>query len=168
MMPSCDQTGVPIHSSTTSGSACLMSLRILPSVFPRQSPSSAILFEISSDADRLSLAPDFFMFPSWKLRIHPHVLWQLRKRGLVSGNDRARNHHRYISCGSHDGILDAADVVPCAAVSGREAQCGRASHEFVVRVGGRAWRRTDVDGDAGDERAPQRKDSARADGGRGT
>ncbi len=53
MMPSCDQIGVPIHfhSSTTSGSASLMSLRILLRVFPRQSPSSAILFEMSSEAD---------------------------------------------------------------------------------------------------------------------
>src|ERR1700731_177831 len=66
MMPSCDQIGVPIHfhSSTTSGSASLMSLRILPRVFPRQSPSSAILFEMSSDADWPWLAPDFFMFSS--------------------------------------------------------------------------------------------------------
>src|SRR6266545_1815843 len=64
MMPSCDQTGVPIHfhSSTTSGSASLMSLRILPRVFPRQSPSSAILFEMRSDADWPLLVPDFFMF----------------------------------------------------------------------------------------------------------
>src|SRR5271170_7685792 len=63
MMPSCDQTGVPIHfhSSTTSGSAALMSLRILPRVSPRQSPSSTILFEMSSDAGWLWLAPDFFM-----------------------------------------------------------------------------------------------------------
>src|SRR6185369_12200215 len=63
MMPSCDQTGVPIHfhSSTTSGSASLMSLRILPRVSPRQSPSSAILFEMSSDADESWLPPDFFM-----------------------------------------------------------------------------------------------------------
>src|SRR5712671_4893366 len=75
MMPSCDQTGVPglvglthFHSSTTSGSACLMSLRILPRVFPRQSPSSAILFEMSSDADWPWLAPDFFMFSSWKFQ----------------------------------------------------------------------------------------------------
>src|SRR5258706_10508791 len=68
MMPSCDQIGVPIHfhSSTTSGSASLMSLRILPRVFPRQSPSSAILFEMSSDADWPWLAPDFFMFSSEK------------------------------------------------------------------------------------------------------
>src|SRR5512144_2576847 len=67
-MPSCDQTGVPIHfhSSTTSGSASLMSLRILLRVFPRQSPSSAILFEMSSDADWPWLAPGFFMFSSQK------------------------------------------------------------------------------------------------------
>src|SRR6202522_1715991 len=64
MMPSCDQTGVPLHfhSSTTSGSASLMSSRILLRVFPRQSPSSAILFEMSSDADWPWLAPDLFMF----------------------------------------------------------------------------------------------------------
>src|ERR1035437_1022157 len=69
MIPSCDQTGVPgvedlIHfnSSTTSGSASLMSLRILLRVSPRQSPSSAILCEISSDADWPWLAPDSFIF----------------------------------------------------------------------------------------------------------
>src|SRR5437764_14780991 len=68
MMPSCDQTGVPglvglthFHSSTTSGSACLISVRILLRVFPRQSPSSVILFEISSDADGSSFASAFFM-----------------------------------------------------------------------------------------------------------
>src|SRR5579862_4524639 len=72
MMPSCDQTGVPIHfhSSTTSGSASLMRLRILPRVSPRQSPSSAILFEISSDAGWPWLVPDFFMFSSWTFRIY--------------------------------------------------------------------------------------------------
>src|SRR5437879_3933668 len=66
MMPSCDQIGVPIHfhSSTTSGSASLMSLRILLRVSPRQSPSSAILFEMSSDADWRWLASDFFIFTS--------------------------------------------------------------------------------------------------------
>src|SRR5712664_1958348 len=70
MMPSCDQIGVPIHfhSSTTSGSASLMSLRILLRVFPRQSPSSAILLEMSSDADWPWLAPDFFMFSSYKFQ----------------------------------------------------------------------------------------------------
>src|SRR6266576_3006409 len=72
MMPSCDQTGVPIHfhSSTTSGSASLMSLRIMPRVSPRQSPSSVILFEMSFDADWPWLAPDFFMFSSYKFEIY--------------------------------------------------------------------------------------------------
>src|SRR5438309_784573 len=70
MMPSCDQIGVPIHfhSSTTSGSASLMSLRILLRVSPRQSPSSAILLEMSPDADWPWLAPDLFMFSSWKFQ----------------------------------------------------------------------------------------------------
>src|SRR6266852_3059123 len=81
MMPPCDQTGVPglvdlthFHSSTTSGSAFLMSLRILLRVSPRQSSSSAILFEMSSDADWPWLAPDFFMFSSyltWGSAPHP-------------------------------------------------------------------------------------------------
>src|SRR5436190_23302645 len=68
MMPSCDQTGVPIHfhSSTAFGSASLMSLRILVRVSPRQSPSSPILFEMSSDAGWPWLAPDFFMFSSYE------------------------------------------------------------------------------------------------------
>src|SRR4051794_4190887 len=77
MMPSCDQTGVPIHfhSSTTSGSASWMSLRILPRVFPRQSPSSAILFEMSSDAGWPWFATDFFMFsPSpWTGSLHAEL-----------------------------------------------------------------------------------------------
>src|SRR5665213_3427211 len=72
MMPSCDQIGVPIHfhSSTTSGSAFLMSVRILLRVSPRQSPSSAILSEMSSDADRSWFASDFFMFLSWKIQTY--------------------------------------------------------------------------------------------------
>src|SRR5664279_1455537 len=69
MMPSCDQTGVPIHfhSSATSGSACLISLRILPRVSPRQSLSSASPFEMRSEAEWFLLATDFFMLLSWKV-----------------------------------------------------------------------------------------------------
>src|SRR5207245_8685404 len=71
MMPSCDQIGpIHFHSSTTSGSGSLMSCRILLRVSPRQSPSSAILFEMSSDADWRWLAPDFFMFSSYKFQIY--------------------------------------------------------------------------------------------------
>src|ERR1700693_4400170 len=88
MMPSCDQIGVPIHfhSSTTSGAAPLMSLRILLRVSPRQSPSSAILFEMSSDADWPWLAPDFFMFSSWKFQMGlplPHGAFQSMPHSLV-------------------------------------------------------------------------------------
>src|SRR5262252_3735198 len=58
MIPSCDHVGVPgfagfahFHSSTTSGSASLISVRILLRVSPRQSPIAAIRFEMRSDAD---------------------------------------------------------------------------------------------------------------------
>src|SRR6266516_6491389 len=53
MIPACDHTGVPLHfhSSTTSGSACLMRVRSRESVSPRQSPSSLILASINSDGD---------------------------------------------------------------------------------------------------------------------
>src|SRR3954454_10972922 len=52
MPPSWDQIGVPIHfhSSTTSGSASRMRARILASVSPRQSPSSAIRSLINLEA----------------------------------------------------------------------------------------------------------------------
>src|SRR5271169_553521 len=69
MMPSCDHTGMPhFHSSTASGSAALISLRILLRVFPRQSPSSAILSEISTDGDWPWLALEFFMFSYQKFQ----------------------------------------------------------------------------------------------------
>src|SRR4030095_13076858 len=56
MIPACDHTGTPniefdgfLHftSSTTSGSACLLRIRIRTSVSPRQSLSSLILASIS-------------------------------------------------------------------------------------------------------------------------
>src|SRR5262249_37254202 len=66
MIPACDQTGTPLHfhSSTTSGSACLMRDRIRASVLPLQSPSSLILASISREAERgfSSLALVFFFF----------------------------------------------------------------------------------------------------------
>src|SRR2546421_10025887 len=88
MMPLCDHTGVPgffgfthFHSSTTSGSACWMSLRILRSVSPRQSPSWAILCEISCDADWLGLALDFFMVSSSR-GLNAELLCVLRAQSL--------------------------------------------------------------------------------------
>src|ERR1019366_6714495 len=53
IIPACDHTGTPLHfhSSTTSGSACLMRTRTRASVSPRQSPSSLILASISSEGE---------------------------------------------------------------------------------------------------------------------
>src|SRR5580704_2516483 len=53
MIPPCDHTGTPLHfhSSTTSGSAFLMSIRIRASVSPRQSPNSLILASISREGE---------------------------------------------------------------------------------------------------------------------
>src|SRR4249920_696423 len=59
MIPACDHTGTPrhFHSSTTSGSACLMRLRTRASVSPRQSPSSLIRASICREGE--------FPFPSF-------------------------------------------------------------------------------------------------------
>src|SRR6266581_4607122 len=53
MIPACDHTGTPLHfhSSTTSGSACLMRIRTRASVSPRQSLSSLILASISREGE---------------------------------------------------------------------------------------------------------------------
>src|ERR1700679_2932835 len=54
MIPSWDQTGIShFHSSTTSGSACLISARRRASISPRQSASSSILASMSLDAEPL-------------------------------------------------------------------------------------------------------------------
>src|SRR6266498_2983025 len=88
MIPSCDHVGVPgfvgfthFTSSTTSGSACLMSLRILLKVSPRQSPSSAILLSIRSDADWPSLESDSFMFSSREFLVCTRLLPRPCHRG---------------------------------------------------------------------------------------
>src|SRR4051812_3464383 len=62
--PSWYQVGVPIHfhSSTTSGSASLMSARILASVAPRQSPSSAIRSSMSSEGALPDALVELFIF----------------------------------------------------------------------------------------------------------
>src|SRR5688572_22918312 len=65
MMPACDHTGTPrhFHSSTTSGSACLMTARTRASVSPRQSLSSLILASIIREGESppiASFVPLFF------------------------------------------------------------------------------------------------------------
>src|SRR5205807_2193956 len=53
IIPACDHTGTPLHfhSSTTSGSACLMRIRTRASVSPRQSLSALILASISREGE---------------------------------------------------------------------------------------------------------------------
>src|SRR4051794_35360302 len=53
MIPACDHTGTPLHfhSSTTSGSACLMRTRTRASVSPRQSFRSLILALINWEGE---------------------------------------------------------------------------------------------------------------------
>src|ERR1700744_6167305 len=57
-MPACSHPAPPrpFHSSTASGSACLISARTWASVSPRQPPSSAIRPSISSAGDCRSLS----------------------------------------------------------------------------------------------------------------
>src|SRR5258705_3266688 len=67
IIPACDHTGTPLHfhSSTTSGSACLMRFRTRASVSPRQSLSSLILPSISREGESPpvpSFEPLFFFF----------------------------------------------------------------------------------------------------------
>src|SRR5690349_6522568 len=117
MMPSCDHTGVPIHfhSSTTSGSASLMSLRILPRVSPRQSPSSAILFEMSFDADWTRLAPGFFMLSSWKFRKYLNCKTVKEEIAAVPWLGRvwsSPNHYQRRQVGSRNHIVGKTETRP--------------------------------------------------------
>src|SRR3954470_21290148 len=63
MIPACSHTGTPrhFHSSTTSGSACLMRARTWASVLPLQSPSSLILASISRDGGSLLVVAVFLV-----------------------------------------------------------------------------------------------------------
>src|SRR5665213_2390329 len=63
IIPACDHTGTPLHfhSSTTSGSACLMSARTWESILPLQSSSSLILASISWEGDSLVVVALFFI-----------------------------------------------------------------------------------------------------------
>src|ERR1700733_7666994 len=61
MIPLCSHTGTPrhFHSSITSGSACLISMRTRASISPRQSPSSLILPSISAEGEPAAFASCF-------------------------------------------------------------------------------------------------------------
>src|SRR6202171_2063203 len=63
IIPSSYQTGppLPLHSSTTSGTACLMRARTWESVLPLQSSSSLILASISREGDSPLVVALFFI-----------------------------------------------------------------------------------------------------------
>src|SRR6059036_3339965 len=63
MIPSCDHTGTPLHfhSSTTSGSASLISARTRESVLPRQSSNSLMRASIRREGDSDALDVLFFI-----------------------------------------------------------------------------------------------------------
>src|SRR2546421_3476626 len=78
MIPSCDQTGTPLHfhSSTTSGSACLMRIRTRASVSLRQSLSSLILASISleGESDPFPSLEPLLLFFMYLSHFHAHPL----------------------------------------------------------------------------------------------
>src|SRR5438876_6988956 len=114
MMPSCDQIGVPLHfhSSMTSGSASLMSLRILRRVSPRQSPRSAILCEMSSDGDWTWLAPDFFMFssyPGYNLWIGTYIMKAtVKRKNFYLDEKKIRRAQRILGTKTETETIDKA------------------------------------------------------------
>ena len=96
MIPSYDHTGVPLHfhSSTTSGIASLMSLRILPKVSPRQSPSSAIFSSINVEADSASGDSVFFKISSRRL----HQPLYFKESSSVPASALAAHFHGVFHC----------------------------------------------------------------------
>src|SRR6266576_1521964 len=115
MMPACDHTGTPLHfhSSTTSGSACLMRARTRASVSPRQSLSSLILASISREGESPAFASFeplfiFFMVVSVSLLIY----FGLDETGEISQRflpaEIARFHWNGVgNAFLHDGQLGA-------------------------------------------------------------
>src|SRR4029077_12374374 len=82
IIPACDHTGTPLHfhSSTTSGSACLMSIRTRASVSPRQSVSALILASISREGE----SPPFPSFEPLSLLLSLSLLLLLLLSLLLS------------------------------------------------------------------------------------
>src|SRR5262249_8435272 len=64
IIPSWYHTGTPrhFHSSTTSGSACLINFLMWASISPRQSPSSLILASISFEGESVMVVVAFPVF----------------------------------------------------------------------------------------------------------
>src|SRR5215471_14089293 len=125
MIPACDQTGTPLHfhSSTTSGSACLMRDRIRASVLPLQSPSSLILASISREAERgfssLALLFLFFMVA---------FLCFVRCVGFLSSGINQKLRHKNGQTGKNK---QQSDQMLCARRNDRGTQL--LGHHFPMR-----------------------------------
>jgi hypothetical protein len=87
--------------------------------------------------------------------------YQRRKFRLNGSIDR---HLGSAGRDPHDGVVDADQVVSGAALSGRQTERDLAAHEFVLGVAWLARDRAYIYGDAGDQRPPNRKNAASADG----
>jgi hypothetical protein len=120
-----------------------MSLRIRLRVSPRQFPSSAILFEISSDADWPWLAPDFFMFSSWSECGFPATISSEPFPCCLPRHDKRLPDH----CSAHlaltadvDDILHggaASESVPAKFSHGLQDFCAAHRHPPTQRIGRR-------------------------------
>jgi hypothetical protein len=141
-----DHTGVPIHfhSSTTSGSACLIKARRRESIFPRQSPSSWILASISGDADSTLWEPLSFTmsacFPCELLFFVGFLAFSAMfyKRRPCLQARKHRHHRDEVSIQSR-----LSKVAIAAAVGMRTARAwtknGRISYRFPRLRIGRLW-----------------------------
>src|ERR1041385_2721113 len=137
MIPSCDQTGVPIHfhSSTTSGSASWMSRRIRPRVFPRQSPRAAIFWEMRADGDWPRLAPDFFMFSSYKFRIY--FIWKTAEERHLKFQPDSATHLKTVSIiviPAKAGIQDSKQLLKTALTDWTPAFAGVTAKIISLRT----------------------------------
>src|SRR5687767_3806443 len=88
--PSGDHTGTPLHfhSSTTSGSACLISVRILESSLPRQSPSSLMRSSIIRDAGFLLMLQDVDQLSERITHVEPAHSPRLIRRAVFDRDAR--------------------------------------------------------------------------------
>src|SRR5712691_2564764 len=150
MIPACDHTGTPLHfhSSTTSGSACLMRLRTRASVSPRQSLSSLILASISPEGESppfpssaplllvfmvmsVSLLIDFGLDEAGEIsqRILPAEIARFHRNGVgnsflhdvhLGADGYLPERHRHLHFARQIGIIELVRVAQ--ALAGHELQ----------------------------------------------
>src|SRR5262249_11639847 len=113
MMPSCDHTGTPrhFHSSTTFGSACLMSVRTRASVLPRQSLSSSILASMSCEGEAAPLPSFALRFLVVVVVAFFMVVPRVTRRPCARSRARLPRRYRPASARSHSFAGQLARLV---------------------------------------------------------